>query len=473
MPNEFKVKNGLIVDLGGANITGSVIATGGFTGSLLGTASWANNAISASWAPSVASNPFPYTGSAIISGSLTITGSLQVGVPGVNNPAIDSTVGTLSRGAITSIDWVNRNLYDSTGVSKVDWEGGALNNPSSITTLDWGGQFLYNTSGIGVLDWENLALYDNATLPSMDWNARYLYDSAGNRSQNYDARALIYPNGTSVALSYGTQDQVTINGGTIITGSLSVGTSSLGPNENTITLGARDSSQEGGQIGFNAPGGTWTSASMLDLYTNRFRVLRGTNAGSDAEVAWWSMHTKQMALPAYNSATAFQGTAVASLFVDSSGQILTKATDAASTTIYVAHGNGTTAANSLSYTCYLGGTPVSIATMTNAFGSAANAFMPGYPMATPGTASSLIITMRTTGSATSAYRFYISNNNTSTTGSVITMAAGHAAGVYSGSVGQVTFEEGNRLFFMISSTFVAGASASGQLTTATFKYTTN
>ena len=37
MPNEFKVKNGLIVDLGGANITGSVIATGGFTGSLLGT----------------------------------------------------------------------------------------------------------------------------------------------------------------------------------------------------------------------------------------------------------------------------------------------------------------------------------------------------------------------------------------------------------------------------------------------------
>ena len=91
MPNEFKVKNGLIVDLGGANITGSVIATGGFTGSLLGTASWANNAISASWAPSVASNPFPYTGSAIISGSLTITGSLQVGVPGVNNPAIDST----------------------------------------------------------------------------------------------------------------------------------------------------------------------------------------------------------------------------------------------------------------------------------------------------------------------------------------------------------------------------------------------
>lgn len=265
----------------------------------------------------------------------------------------------------------------------------------------------------------------------------------------------------------------TLNQNVIITGSLSVGTSSLGPSENTLTLGARDGGSEGAQIGFNAPGGTYTSASMIDLYQNRLRVLRGTNAGSDAEVAWWSMHSKQMALPAYNSATAFQGTPTAKLTVDSSGNILTSAVDAASTTVYVAHGNGTTAANSLSYTCYLGGTPVSIASTTNAFGSAANAFMPGYPMATPGTASSLIITMRTTGSATSAYRFYISNNNTSTTGSVVTMAAGHAAGVYSGSVGQVTFEEGNRLFFMISSTFVAGASASGQLTTATFKYTTN
>ena len=41
MPQEFKVKNGLIVDQGGATITGSVTATSGFTGSLFGTASFA------------------------------------------------------------------------------------------------------------------------------------------------------------------------------------------------------------------------------------------------------------------------------------------------------------------------------------------------------------------------------------------------------------------------------------------------
>lgn len=46
--NEFKIKNGLVVDLGGAqitgstNITGSLTVTGGITGSLLGTASFAS-----------------------------------------------------------------------------------------------------------------------------------------------------------------------------------------------------------------------------------------------------------------------------------------------------------------------------------------------------------------------------------------------------------------------------------------------
>jgi hypothetical protein len=58
-------------------VTGSLIAPS-ITGSLQGTASYATQALSASWAPSVASNPFPFTGSAIISGSLTVTGSLLI-----------------------------------------------------------------------------------------------------------------------------------------------------------------------------------------------------------------------------------------------------------------------------------------------------------------------------------------------------------------------------------------------------------
>jgi hypothetical protein len=58
MPNEFKVKNGLFVDQGGATITGSVIATGGFTGSLQGTSSWATNALTASFISTASTNAF-------------------------------------------------------------------------------------------------------------------------------------------------------------------------------------------------------------------------------------------------------------------------------------------------------------------------------------------------------------------------------------------------------------------------------
>jgi hypothetical protein len=58
----------------GLTVTGSLTVTGGITGSLLGTASFATQALSASWAPS--SPAFPFTGSAVISGSLTVTGSI-------------------------------------------------------------------------------------------------------------------------------------------------------------------------------------------------------------------------------------------------------------------------------------------------------------------------------------------------------------------------------------------------------------
>jgi trimeric autotransporter adhesin len=55
------------------NISGSLIATS-FTGSLQGTASFATNAVSASYAPDTT---FPYTGSALITGSLGVTGSIS------------------------------------------------------------------------------------------------------------------------------------------------------------------------------------------------------------------------------------------------------------------------------------------------------------------------------------------------------------------------------------------------------------
>jgi hypothetical protein len=119
----------------------------------------------------------------------------------------------------------------------------------------------------------------------------------------------------------------TLNQNVLITGSATIGAASLGASENTLTLGARDVGSEGGQLGLNAPGGTYTSASMLDNYANFFRILRGSNAGSDALVAQWNMHNKQMQLPAYNSPTAFTGTTLVGLLgFDNSGNLITTTT---------------------------------------------------------------------------------------------------------------------------------------------------
>jgi hypothetical protein len=64
-----------ITDDGRVTITGSLGINGGVTGSLLGTASYARQALSASWAPSAGGAAFPFTGSAQITGSLIISSS--------------------------------------------------------------------------------------------------------------------------------------------------------------------------------------------------------------------------------------------------------------------------------------------------------------------------------------------------------------------------------------------------------------
>ena len=123
-----------------------------------------------------------------------------------------------------------------------------------------------------------------------------------------------------------------VNGSAIITGSLTIGSSSLGSTENTLALGPPMAGGlgEGGQILLQASGGLYTSASMLDNWQNTFRILRGTNASSDATVANWNLHTKQMQLPQYTNASSFVGTATANLAVDSGGNIITVSTSGGS-----------------------------------------------------------------------------------------------------------------------------------------------
>jgi len=175
MPQEFKVKNGLIVDQGGATITGSVIATGGFTGSLQGTSSWATNVVSASGVNTsiqynnngalVGSSRFTFngtnvqfngtgggvmgiTGSLSVSGSSTITGSLVVSG---SSYGIDTTSGTLLGNGIIKVDWRDGVLNTSAGSTSVDWENTTLYDAGGVGSLAWGARTLYDSTGANIM----------------------------------------------------------------------------------------------------------------------------------------------------------------------------------------------------------------------------------------------------------------------------------------------------------------------------------
>jgi len=103
----------------GLTVTGSLIAPS-ITGSLLGTASYATQALSASWAPGGGAS-FPYTGSAEITGSLGVTGSFTVN-DGTANLISTSDTSLNDSGANTSINWGSRILYDSTSTAFINWD---------------------------------------------------------------------------------------------------------------------------------------------------------------------------------------------------------------------------------------------------------------------------------------------------------------------------------------------------------------
>ena len=107
MPNWKK-----IVTSGSDATLNSLTVTNGITGSLEGTASYAIQALSASWAPTPPSvSPFPFTGSAQITGSLGVTGSItvlgtgtvaQFGATGLNGVFIQNSVS--NTGLITAVN---------------------------------------------------------------------------------------------------------------------------------------------------------------------------------------------------------------------------------------------------------------------------------------------------------------------------------------------------------------------------------
>lgn len=100
-----------------------------------------------------------------------------------------------------------------------------------------------------------------------------------------------------------------LNQNVIITGSLTVGSRTGGVTENTLTLGPplAGGTGEGGQLGLQATGGSYTSASFIDTYQDQFRILKGPNGGSDTGILSINLQTRNATFLGAITASGFNG----------------------------------------------------------------------------------------------------------------------------------------------------------------------
>jgi hypothetical protein len=171
-------------------VTGSVTVSGSNTLTNIGPARFRGDTANSTTVTAV-----EITGSSRMSGSLVISGSLQVGVG--NAPAIDTTVGTLSRGGATSVDWLQRFLIDSSAATAVNWESKALNDSADVSSVDWEGRLLYDPDGIEAASWDGRRLFDSNGVRVFDWEMKRLHYSNSNTllDFSYDGSAYFYVSG--------------------------------------------------------------------------------------------------------------------------------------------------------------------------------------------------------------------------------------------------------------------------------------
>ena len=172
----IRTQNGTLLYLGDQsllyNVTASSI-TSSFTGSLLGTASYATNALSASYAPSTPA--FPYTGSALITGSLGVTGSVSITQNlTASRTFISSSNGTVSGSSLT--------VYGSGSAQPVFTVQGSQGELFSITDSLSGSLFSVNDiSGLPIMEVfsDNTTLMGSYLAPSLNTTAKVVQTNSG------------------------------------------------------------------------------------------------------------------------------------------------------------------------------------------------------------------------------------------------------------------------------------------------------
>lgn len=259
----------------GVSVTGSLIANS-ITGSLQGTSSWANNAITASYALNAGGGGFPYTGSAQITGSLTVIGSSSADIlfvaknfdtsnrylyTGINNgayPFIDYNTGALYDTAgtasilwttyelrdsqdLTTVNWATSTLTNSNSTfTSIDWNNCLLNDPNGTTIIDYQNCLLYAVNGVQSADFNSRALLDGGGSYAIDWNSRLLQDVSNNYAADWNTRYLYKSDGTTIAFDW---ENGVVSSSLNITGSVIIRKSPFAQGEEVTATGTNSCAQ--------------------------------------------------------------------------------------------------------------------------------------------------------------------------------------------------------------------------------------
>ena len=290
-PNDTQILYGSVrIPTGSLTVTGSLIATS-FTGSLQGTASWATNFVSASnYVLNSATSSYATTGSNTFTGTQTITGSgnsltIRTGVlTGITQQTTDFAAGVAGSNIGFGLAAATGNTY---GTFTVRNTGGST--AGNLAILSSGG---------------NLAIGKTIFNAVLDVNGNTIITGSLNVTAGITGSLL----GTA---SFATTSSYvnTLNQNVIVTGSIAIGTGSVGNGENNLLIGPAPAggAGEGGQIALLAAGGGYTSSSFIDNWQNQFRILRGPGATSNAGLMYMDLQTGNTQFVGAVTASAYSG----------------------------------------------------------------------------------------------------------------------------------------------------------------------
>ena len=174
MANEFIIKNGFFSQ-GNSEITGSLIITGSSNSTLFRVGT---NELVVTGSGRVGIGTITPNARLDVSGSTIITGSLIV-KENTTDEVINSVTRTLKgTGGTPSVDWDNKDLYETSQQVSLDWENKTLED-GGVTSLNWASKEAYDNTSTVSINWNDRNLIDDTTQVSVGWNNRVLYDAVG------------------------------------------------------------------------------------------------------------------------------------------------------------------------------------------------------------------------------------------------------------------------------------------------------